>query len=82
MLASIGSTVGILPDVLADLAGPLGDRVRRGLDVRHHRLARNELTGDSKHMVLDIALPSRPRSHVTWWYVGPASSLNFAWTGV
>ena len=31
MSASIGSKVGILPKFLADLAGPLGDRVRRGL---------------------------------------------------
>ena len=31
MSASIGSKVGILPEVLADLTGPLGDRVRRGL---------------------------------------------------
>ena len=31
MPASIESKVGILPEVLADLTGPLGDRVRRGL---------------------------------------------------
>ena len=31
MSASIGSRVGILPEVLADLTGPLGDRVRTGL---------------------------------------------------
>ena len=29
--ASIGSKVGILPEVLADLTGPLGYRTRRGL---------------------------------------------------
>ena len=29
--ASIGSKVGILPEVLADLTGPLGNRVQRGL---------------------------------------------------
>ena len=31
MSASIGSRVGTLPEVLADLTGPLGDRVRTGL---------------------------------------------------
>ena len=31
MYASIESKVGILPEVLADLTGPVGDRVRRGL---------------------------------------------------
>ena len=31
MSASIRSRVGIPPEVLADLTGPLGDRVRRGL---------------------------------------------------
>ena len=31
MSASIGSRVGILPEVLADLTGPLGYRTRRGL---------------------------------------------------
>ena len=31
MSASIGSKVVILPEVLADLTGPLGDRLRRGL---------------------------------------------------
>ena len=31
MSASIGSTVGIVPEVLTDLTGPLGDRARRGL---------------------------------------------------
>ena len=31
MSASIGSEVGILSEVLADLTGPLGDRVRSGL---------------------------------------------------
>ena len=31
MPASIRSRVGILPEVLADLTGPLGDRVRRVL---------------------------------------------------
>ena len=31
MFASIRSRVGVLPGVLADLTGPLGDRVRRGL---------------------------------------------------
>ena len=31
MSASIGSMVGILLEVLADLTGPLRDRVRRGL---------------------------------------------------
>ena len=31
MPASIWSRVGILPEVLADLTGPLGDPVRRGL---------------------------------------------------
>ena len=31
MPASIGSRVGILPEVLADLTGPFGDWVRRGL---------------------------------------------------
>ena len=29
--AYIGSKMGILPEVLADLTGPLGDRVTRGL---------------------------------------------------
>lgn len=29
--ASIGSGVGILPGILADLTGPLGDRVKKGL---------------------------------------------------
>ena len=31
MSASLGSRVGILPESLADLTGPLGDRVRTGL---------------------------------------------------
>ena len=31
MSASIGSRVGILPEVLADITGPLGDRRRTGL---------------------------------------------------
>ena len=31
MSASIGSKVRILPEVLAGVTGPLGDRVRRGL---------------------------------------------------
>ena len=31
MFASIGSKVGTLPEVLADLTSPLGNRVRRGL---------------------------------------------------
>ena len=31
MSASIGSRVGILPEVLGDLTGPLGDRVKRDL---------------------------------------------------
>ena len=31
MSAFIGSKVGILPEVLADLTGQLGDEVRRGL---------------------------------------------------
>lgn len=30
-LQSIESRAGILPEVLADLTGPLGDRVRKGL---------------------------------------------------
>ena len=31
MSASVGSKMGILLEVLADLIGPVGDRVRRGL---------------------------------------------------
>ena len=31
MSASIGSRMGTLPEVIVDLTGPLGDRVRRGL---------------------------------------------------
>lgn len=31
MSSSLGSTVGTLPEVLADLTGPLGDSLRRGI---------------------------------------------------
>lgn len=49
--ASVGSRVGILPEVLADLSSPLRDRSKeRAPRIEHHRPARKGPEVDSRHM--------------------------------
>ena len=58
MSASLGSRVGILPESLADLTGPLGDRVRTGLPEKVAACGRSETDGGSQRNRWQESSPS------------------------